>query len=120
MQRSLFSLLHAPRHGALTTVRAVHETAQKGFTAAAADSYEQGRPEYTLDSLRQIGHILRKSGPLQNVTTEASYKIVELGAGTGKFTQSFVKFAPQLHNVKLTYVATEPSEGFRTRLASKN
>jgi SAM-dependent methyltransferase len=47
------------------------------------------------------------------------YKIVELGAGTGKFTQCFSKSIGNLHNAKFQYTATEPSSGFRESLQSK-
>lgn len=111
--------VRAPHSKALLSFRSVHDSAKNGFTAAAAESYEKGRPEYTLESLQQIGKILRKSGPPQDISTKSGYRILELGAGTGKFTQSFVRFSAQLHNVVLDYIATEPSSGFRERLVKK-
>lgn len=99
--------------------RRVHTSAVSGFTAAAAESYDKGRPEYTDEALRQILRILRKSGPAQDITTSSSYKIIELGAGTGKFTQSFQRYSANMHNAKIRYIATEPSAGFRAKLVEK-
>jgi SAM-dependent methyltransferase len=99
-------------------VRAVHDTATKGFTADSASSYESGRPSYTTESLDRIIEVVFAAKPDSD---EA--KVLELGAGTGKFTKSLLEYVskpgvadlyPVLYN--LQYIATEPSSGFRDAL----
>jgi ubiquinone/menaquinone biosynthesis C-methylase UbiE len=53
-------------------------------------------------------------------------QILELGAGTGKFTESFINFYLEKHNSELfskienlKYLATEPSDGFRHVITDK-
>lgn len=98
---------------------AVHESAKDGFTASSAASYEKGRPEYTEESLQQLMNVLRVSGNHRLTGNSTKYNIVELGAGTGKFTQSFIRHVGHLNDLQVQYLATEPSEGFRTTLAAK-
>ncbi len=86
----------------------VHATAVKGFTAKEASMYNQGRPSYSEEALDLINQIL--SPPADN-----SLVLIELGAGTGKFTKAYAK---QLGKSFQTYTAIEPSEGFRSSLAA--
>mmetsp|Transcript_13690 Transcript_13690/g.22823 ORF Transcript_13690/g.22823 Transcript_13690/m.22823 type:complete len:342 (+) Transcript_13690:41-1066(+) len=98
----------------------VHETATKGFTADSASIYETGRPSYSEETLRYLMNVVfSRSGS----TEGGDATFLELGAGTGKFTKSFLDFQaksetqkefPRLNQVKFT--ATEPSEGFRESL----
>lgn len=97
----------------------VHDSAKVGFTASSAASYEKGRPEYTEESLQQLMNVLRVSGNHRVTGNTTKYNIVELGAGTGKFTQSFIRHVGPLTDLQLRYLATEPSEGFRATLAAK-
>lgn len=100
--------------------QAVHNTAVKGFTADSATKYESGRPSYSEESLERIVEVIFASKPDSDES-----KVLELGAGTGKFTKSFLEYAnkrgvadlyPVLYN--LEYIATEPSKGFCEVLAN--
>lgn len=104
----------------ISKFRFLHSTAVKGFTAESASKYETGRPSYSVESLDRIIEVVFSSKPDSD---EA--KILELGAGTGKFTKSMLDyvnkpgvadFYPVLYN--LEYIATEPSPGFRDSLSS--
>ena len=103
----------------------VHSAAQQGFTADSADKYEQGRPTYSAVSLDRIVEVLNR---VAENNPDSSRTIVELGAGTGKFTDSII---PHLRSNKrilkegydsqnLAYLATEPSEGFRNKIVEKH
>lgn len=93
----------------------VHEAAVKGFTGEGAAAYEMGRPSYD-NAMAQTLSILKPSGSFS--TPEV--KILELGSGTGKFTDSFVTNVAKLDSALVyEYTASEPSEGFRAKLASK-
>lgn len=63
----------------------------------SAETYERGRPEYPTAALRELGRVLRL-GPGRTV--------VELGAGTGKFTRA-------LRPLRSALVAVEPMRGMR-------
>ena len=79
----------------------VHEKASKGFNRAS-DAYERGRPDYPkecLDFLKQ--HLGLKPG----------MKVVDLAAGTGKFTRLLAKSGADL-------TAVEPVEGMREKFQS--
>lgn len=100
----------------IRTFSTVHQTAQEGFTAKSADSYEKGRPTYTKESLEKINEVIQSS---LTIGKSNSPVIVELGAGTGKFTESLAPFL-QSNYRQFQYLATEPSEGFRQALLKKN
>mmetsp|Transcript_29113 Transcript_29113/g.21656 ORF Transcript_29113/g.21656 Transcript_29113/m.21656 type:complete len:308 (-) Transcript_29113:98-1021(-) len=106
-----------PKIAGNSKLRMVHEAAANGFTASSTASYEQGRPEYSDDSLAQIASILR--GSRSGAKESNSFHIIELGAGTGKFTQSFSRYASTDTSISLDYIATEPSPGFRQALIDK-
>ncbi|XP_033741568.1 uncharacterized methyltransferase-like C25B8.10 isoform X2 [Pecten maximus] len=63
-------------------------------------NYNQGRPSYTEKAVSYIADLV--------TTGNVSYDVLELGAGTGKFTQKIISNLPQ--DVK--YLATEPMDGF--------
>ena len=97
---------------------AVHATAVKGFSAEAAALYNAGRPTYSNDALDRVFEVLYSRFPERENST-----IVELGAGTGKFTSAFLSYSksksvldsyPAVQRMK--YIATEPSDGFRASL----
>jgi SAM-dependent methyltransferase len=93
--------------------RNIHVTASQGFTAGSAKLYEKGRPSYDDIVLDKIISIIRS-----NRQTDSN--IVELGAGTGKFTSSFVSYASKKAKWNtMRYTATEPSDGFRELLQLK-
>jgi ubiquinone/menaquinone biosynthesis C-methylase UbiE len=78
---------------------AVHHAARQGFSSAA-DSYSRGRPDYPRELLPWLRQTLGL-GPGKSV--------VDLGAGTGKFT-------PQLLATGASVVAVEPLDEMRTQL----
>jgi SAM-dependent methyltransferase len=77
----------------------IHEQASIGFQRAA-DAYERGRPDYPAAA---VEHLLRelKVGP--------GTRVVELGAGTGKFTKALEASGAEV-------VAVEPVEAMRRKL----
>ncbi len=72
----------------------VHEKAKLGFETAG-DSYVRGRPEYPLEAV----HFL-----LETLQIKPTSKIVDLAAGTGKFTKFLLESRADL-------VAVEPVAG---------
>jgi SAM-dependent methyltransferase len=81
--------------------RSVHRTAEQGFSAAA-DSFVRGRPDYP----PELADWLRKDLGLGPGT-----KVVDLGAGTGKFT-------PRLLETGAHVIAVEPVEKMLDKLAA--
>jgi ubiquinone/menaquinone biosynthesis C-methylase UbiE len=79
----------------------VHPSAANGYTTAA-DKYVRGRPDYP----PEIAIWLRETLGLQAGTT-----VVDLGAGTGKFT-------PRLVATGATVIAVEPVDEMRAKLSS--
>lgn len=77
----------------------VHESAIEGFSRGAS-AYERGRPGYPKDAVDWICERL-DIGP--------SSTLVDLGAGTGKFSRLLVPLAARLY-------AVEPSAGMREEL----
>ena len=78
----------------------IHEAAATGF-ARAADSYEAGRPSYPTDALARIADLIEaQRGP----------DVIELGAGTGKFTRWLASCGSRV-------LAVEPVAAFREKLA---
>lgn len=83
----------------------MHEFAKTGFQNAAY--YESSRPKYPADILDEIANLLPKKEEIS---------IVELGAGTGIFTELLInKFGADITSL----AAVEPSEGFRKRLEER-
>src|SRR5690348_4496802 len=78
----------------------VHHFAEKGFDIAA-DAYERGRPEYSVEAVACL---------LRELDLNENSKVVDVGAGTGKFTRLLVK-----KGVKP--VAIEPVKGMREKFA---
>jgi SAM-dependent methyltransferase len=78
----------------------IHQTAAVGFDRGAAD-YERGRPGYPLDAVEHLARVLGL-GP--------GTSVLELGAGTGKFTRLLV-------GTGATVLAAEPVAGMRAELA---
>lgn len=79
----------------------VHDAAAKGFQVAAL-AYERGRPEYPDEAV----HFLLRTLDISPGTT-----VVDLGAGTGKFTRLLTNSGAKL-------IAVEPVEGMRSKFAS--
>jgi SAM-dependent methyltransferase len=78
----------------------IHDAAARGFEAAA-DRYERGRPSYPDDAVEFLVRMLR---------IRAGSDVVELGAGTGKFTELLVPTGARI-------VALEPVPAMREALA---
>jgi ubiquinone/menaquinone biosynthesis C-methylase UbiE len=79
----------------------INPTAAKGF-ANAADSYERGRPEYPAEALEYL---------IRSLGIGPRSKIMDLGAGTGKFTRLLV-------STRAALTAVEPVEEMRKKFAS--
>ena len=79
---------------------AIHEAARQGFSKESA-SYERGRPEYP-DGL--LGWLADSLG------ARPGAQVVDLGAGTGKFTRHLARTGADV-------VAVEPVDAMRERLA---
>jgi ubiquinone/menaquinone biosynthesis C-methylase UbiE len=77
----------------------IHSAAQTGFTSGA-ESYVQGRPEYPRALLDWLGNALGAG---------RGRRIVDLGAGTGKFTKLLAQTGADL-------VAVEPVAAMRAQL----
>lgn len=80
--------------------------ASTGFIDGSA--YDKGRPSYTEEAVEYIINLLKKTSDKD----EVKYDVLELGAGTGKFTQVFLNKMDK----GTRYFATEPSEGFLASL----
>jgi ubiquinone/menaquinone biosynthesis C-methylase UbiE len=92
--------------------RHVHQISKSGFNDATADAYEQVRPTYPLSSVQYIKEVIN------NKDIPSALNVLELGAGTGKFTRSFLETSLESTlQQNLHYTATEPSDGFREVLA---
>lgn len=95
--------------------RCIHDTAAAGFTSAGVDQYNHGRMDYSEESIHQVAKIVRAHH--HKSADNDTPLLVELGAGTGKFTQPFVQFCSNKSEKfnftpfeKFKYLATEPSQ----------
>ncbi|MGY2291717.1 class I SAM-dependent methyltransferase [Pseudomonas sp. SDO528_S397] len=77
----------------------VHSSARLGF-AAQASTYAQGRPDYPSELVGWLSDTLA-------VTAQST--VIDLGAGTGKFTRLLSRLAP-------TLIAVEPVEAMGEKL----
>ncbi|XP_045196542.2 uncharacterized protein LOC123551574 isoform X2 [Mercenaria mercenaria] len=91
-------------------VESVHKTAQEGFKQG--DHYDRNRPSYS-DEL--AAHVIKSLHGGDHKDTQ--YDILELGAGTGKFTR---KILEALKGLPMRYIASEPSEGFLSVLRQQS
>ena len=82
----------------------IHEIAAKGYQIAP-EAYDRGRPAYPLDAVGRL---------LQELKIGAHSVVVELGPGTGKFTQVFTSLLPAGTRV----IAIEPVQEMRKKFAS--
>eukprot|EP00605_Chrysophyceae_sp_TOSAG23-4_P000969 GSChrysophyteH1.ASY1.ANO1.1069.1 assembled CDS len=88
--------------------RLVHSIASEGFQDA--NNYDSARPGYPLESVAKMKEIL-----IQNSSAKSHCKVLEIGAGTGKYTTSF--FADNSHqDCTFEYTATDPSAAFLKKL----
>ncbi|XP_048738753.1 uncharacterized protein LOC125653347 [Ostrea edulis] len=75
-------------------------------------NYEAHRPGYTDEAVKEV--ISMATDSIKSLG-DCQYDILELGAGTGKFTQCLLKNIPQ----ELKVLLTEPSENFLKTLEKK-
>jgi len=78
----------------------VHTSAQQGFSTQAV-TYAQGRPNYPRQLTGWLADVLR---------IDAQSTVIDLGAGTGKFTRLLNALAPSL-------IAIEPVQAMAAQLA---
>jgi len=81
----------------------IHVSAEEGYAAVGA-TYEHGRPEYAPDA---VAYLLQRLG-VGHATPDQ--RVVDLAAGTGKFTRALL-------NAGVTPVAVEPVAHMRETLA---
>lgn len=79
----------------------IHEKAAVGFDRTG-DSYERGRPEYPQEAIEFL---------VNNLQINNSSVVIDLGAGTGKFTKFLFPYSSHV-------VAVEPVEGMRNKFSS--
>ncbi|KAK2466880.1 hypothetical protein APHAL10511_001138 [Amanita phalloides] len=82
----------------------VHLIAQNGFATGTNNLYHRARPSYIPTALTHIRNALGSKAP---------FNVVEIGSGTGIFTQAFLahpNWSSDIHQLK----AVEPSQGMRT------
>jgi SAM-dependent methyltransferase len=80
--------------------QSIHAAAQRGYTQAP-DSYQRGRPDYPQALAGWLDATLG---------ARAGVRVVDLGAGTGKFTQLLARSGA-------TVTAVEPVQAMRAKLA---
>jgi SAM-dependent methyltransferase len=81
-------------------VSRIHEVADEGFTRGT-DAYERARPSYPPDAVASV---------VAELGIRPSSVVVDLAAGTGKFTRLLFSTGAQL-------IAVEPVEAMRKKLA---
>lgn len=92
-------------------VRLVHSVAVQGFDAKSAALYAKARPGYARDA---VEHAVNAAG----FGRCEKLHCVEVGAGTGKFTESLLDYKQEVWpTVDLKLTAVEPSDGFRNELS---
>ncbi|XP_062510237.1 uncharacterized protein LOC134186323 [Corticium candelabrum] len=88
----------------------VHSAATVGFSTANADRYDRARPEYPIECVKLL---LEKVNFPPSKSADAV--VLELGAGTGKFTRTLER---TLNGTAATIITSEPVEGMRQKLIS--
>jgi SAM-dependent methyltransferase len=93
------ALLLAASDNAYMNAPALHSAAQQGFSAEA-QAYTRGRPEYPPELLPWLA---------QALALQAGNTVVDLGAGTGKFTKLLAQTGARV-------LAVEPVDAMRQQL----
>ena len=87
--------------------RLLNNQASQGWSSSfVSDTYEKTRPDYNTDS---VEFLLENVGALEkHLEQQEPFTVVELGAGTGKFTRAVLTVLEKrsVKNVKI--IATEP------------
>ena len=115
----LQAIVHNKKAFPTTTItnicRHVHQIAQDGFSDKQSELYEKARPSYPSTTIGHIKNLIQSSS---GASGSNKIKVLELGAGTGKFTKSFFQdeASPSSSSQAFDYTATEPSDGFRAIL----
>lgn len=96
---------------------AVHAVAASGFSAESAATYDAGRPDWQLSHARAalaLAGVSRSSRASADGRLFPARPILELGAGTGKFTAALVASVAEIAPAGAVphIVCAEPSEGF--------
>jgi len=89
----------------------VHQISKEGFNEATANAYDTVRPSYPASTVQYIKNVISSNN------TSSPLRVLELGAGTGKFTRSFFGDSDGTEKERMHYISTEPSDGFRDVLA---
>jgi len=102
----------------------VHSVAADGFKASGAAAYDAGRPEWQLSHARAalaLAGVSRSSATSPDGRLFPATPLLELGAGTGKFTSAlFTAVAEVAPPGALPHiVCAEPSEGFASAWHSR-
>ncbi len=105
-------LVYLRKSSAVITRYSSHETAVKGFSAHNAEIYNKSRPSYSRETIKQCCDIIGQGNNNLN-----GLDIIELGAGTGKFTESFFNYETVLNkNLKNSYIACDQSQAFLEKI----
>mmetsp|Transcript_10438 Transcript_10438/g.15885 ORF Transcript_10438/g.15885 Transcript_10438/m.15885 type:complete len:297 (+) Transcript_10438:126-1016(+) len=90
----------------------LHPAAASGFSKDNVARYEAARPSYTDEVLNLLMNIIVPSAEGNQSPNKPEYSLCELGAGTGKFTHSFLDYVRRNRNIacKFNYLAVEPSD----------
>ena len=83
----------------------VHISAKEGYKNEALTHYEIGRPRYPVEVIRTVLNGLNsfQNGSMNNEAQP--FRILELGAGTGKFTCDLI---PELQSKNVELIVSEP------------
>jgi SAM-dependent methyltransferase len=97
----------------------VHSAAQAGYSSdQSTQLYVAGRPSYPLHLVKSI---LDNTLITAINNNNSIIRIVDLGAGTGKFTEVLIEviktYQKQYNNVSFHIIAVEPVEGMRKKFS---
>ncbi|CAM9600336.1 unnamed protein product [Scytosiphon promiscuus] len=98
--------------------RQVHTEARDGFGGSNASLYETSRPGYPAEAMRVIEAEIRRSCAsvgIVDVATDGKQLLVDLGAGTGKFTREILPFA---RSEDFSLVGVEPVKAMREQFVA--
>ena len=93
------------RNFRLSKMDLVNEAAKGWSNPGISNIYEKTRPDYNIDS---VEFLLEKVGALEPHLGPEPFTIVELGAGTGKFTRAVLKVFEKRAVKNFKIISTEP------------